>query len=107
MNATIRLILAILILSIIEVVSGAFLKKYYQTKNKWFFISSIFLYFITFFILMILFRDNGFDKVNYFWTGVSVVVAIIVGYLFFEEAITPRRIIALVLIVIAIYLVRD
>lgn len=102
-----KLIIGLIILSIVETIGVIFLKKYNRTRKIPIFVLGAIFYVIVAALLVYLFNFQKIAIVNSLWNGISIVLITISGYLFFKESLTSNEIIAIILIIIAGFLISN
>lgn len=104
MNRT-SIILIIIIVAILESLSHANLKYVYNSQNKKYFILSIALYAIICVLLYIVYHYKTLASATALWSGMSIILALFIGWKVFNEHLTPADYIGIILIVIGIYFI--
>lgn len=105
MTDTTNLIMIIVILSIFEIIVFYSLKKYADTKKKYFFLLAILSYVIIAYMLSYSFTNNKMAIVNSLWNGISMFLIILLGYVIFKQSLKANEIVAIIFIMIAIMLI--
>ncbi|XWV26910.1 hypothetical protein QJ857_gp0140 [Tupanvirus soda lake] len=105
MNSNTIIIIVLILLSIIEIFVFVSLKQYNETKRNFYFISAIIFYVLIAYLLVYSFNYEHMAIVNAFWNGISIISISLIGYYFFQEALTINEITAMILVVIAIIIV--
>ena len=73
--------------------------------NILFFIIAILIYACIGFLISLSFRFERIGIINAIWNGLSLLMIILLGYFAFNEKITMKELSAIILIIIAIFLV--
>lgn len=99
-----QLLLVIFVLVILEIIIFYLLKKYNITHKAMYMVFALFAYIILAFSLSYCFNFAEMAIINGIWNGISMLTIAIMGWLLFGEKLTMEKIIALILISIAIIL---
>lgn len=94
----------ILIMGIIETLALFSLKKYHDNKNIWNFIASVGLYIIVCMLIVYSLNFYKLDIVNALWNGMTILLVVMASYFIFKQKLTRNELIAIVLIIIAIFI---
>ena len=95
-----ELLLVILLISISECTGTTCLKHLYLDKNKyWLFIVAILCYVVVCMLLLVSYRYKTMGMVNVIWSGMSILVILFAGVIFFKEEVTTYDKIGVILIV--------
>lgn len=104
MRTIIIVAIIVIILSIIEVFIFAGLKKYHDTKNKWYFLASIIGYVVVAALLVYSFNFQEIAVINGLWNALTLVLIALLGYFVFKERLNWKEIIAIILMLVAMLL---
>lgn len=100
------LLLLILFISICESLGQSCLKYFHMTENKTrYYLLGIMFYAIVCYLLIQSYKYKSMGIVNVLWSGLSVLVILSTGILFFDEKITKMDIMGVVFIVGGIFCV--
>ena len=103
MNHKFSLLLLVLAISISECIGQSCLKKYHMDPEKtYLYISGVIFYSIVCALLVMSYKYKGMGLVNVLWSGLSVLVIVSTGMLFFDESITTLDKVGILLIVAGI-----
>jgi multidrug transporter EmrE-like cation transporter len=103
MNSKISLLLLILAISISECIGQSCLKKYNLDPEKtYLYISGVIFYSIVCALLVMSYKYKGMGLINVLWSGLSVLVIVSTGILFFNESITFLDKVGILLIITGI-----
>jgi multidrug transporter EmrE-like cation transporter len=102
-NPRIVLLGLILLISFSECLGQSCLKTYYNnpTKDYLYFLAVIF-YSIVCLLLLLSYKYKGMGLVNVLWSGISILVIVSTGILFFNETITNLDKLGILLVIIGI-----
>jgi multidrug transporter EmrE-like cation transporter len=79
----------VLLISISECLGQSCLKTYHENPSKlWLWILGVLFYTIVCALLVMSYKYKGMGIVNVIWSGISVLIIVSTGVLFFEETIT-------------------
>jgi len=99
------IILIITIVAILESLSHANLKYVYNTKKNEYFLISVILYAIICYLLYIIYHYKTLASATALWSGMSIILALFLGWKLFNEHLTPADYIGIILITIGIYFI--
>jgi multidrug transporter EmrE-like cation transporter len=103
MNAQSALLLLVLAISISECLGQSCLKTYHKSPEKThLYIAGVLFYTIVCALLVMSYKYKGMGLVNVLWSGLSVLVILSTGMLFFGEDITRMDMIGAAMIVAGI-----
>lgn len=100
-----KIIIFVAAMAIIEIIALISLKKYSENKNIFFFIMGIIMYALICVIIVHTFTFSKMSVVNSLWNGLSLIFILMIGYIVFKDKINSNEIMAIILIMIAIYLI--
>lgn len=93
----------VLMISISECLGQSCLKTYHKYPSKlWLWILGVFFYTIVCALLVMSYTYKGMGIVNVLWSGISVLVIVSAGMMFFNETITWLDKIGIALIILGI-----
>ena len=100
MDAKLALLLLIIAISISECLGQSCLKTYHKAPEKThLYIAGVLFYIIVCALLVMSYKYKGMGLVNVLWSGLSVLVILSTGVLFFDESITRMDMIGAAMIV--------
>ena len=99
------ILLLVVVIVCIENMSQYFLKNYTIDKKLHFFIYGVILYAIIAYILTLTFKYEKMVIVNILWGGVSALLLTAMAYVLFDEKLTIREIIGILVIFAGIFIV--
>ena len=95
----------IIMISLSECVGQSCLKKLFREPNKkHLFIVAVIFYTIVCYLLVLSYRYKGMGIVNVLWSGMSVLLMVSVGLLFYKEELSLNETMGIVLIIIGMIL---
>jgi multidrug transporter EmrE-like cation transporter len=102
-NPKILLLGLILLISISECIGQSCLKTYHNNPSKFYlYFMAVLFYSIVCLLLVMSYKYKGMGIVNVLWSGISVLVVVSAGILFFNESITNLDKIGILLVVAGI-----
>ena len=102
---TISLLTLVLLISISECIGQSCLKKFHINplpKNNYLYYLAVLFYSIVCLLLLLSYKYKSMGLVNVLWSGISVLVILSSGILFFNEKITILDKIGVILILLGI-----
>ena len=101
-----QILLVIVLLSIVEALSMCSLKKYQNNSGTIYFVIAVILYSVVCALLVKLYGFGKIGLINVLWSGLSVIIVLLFGIIFFKEAVHFHDIIAIALIMTGISIIR-
>ena len=93
----------ILLISISECMGTSCLKKLHLNPQRyWLFIMAVVCYVVVCMLLLVSYRYKTMGMVNVIWSGLSIVVILVAGIIFFNEQVTTYDKIGVILIIAGI-----
>lgn len=103
MDAKLALLLLVLAISISECLGQSCLKTYHKSPEKThLYIAGVLFYTIVCALLVMSYKYKGMGLINVLWSGLSVLVILSTGVIFFDEGITRMDMIGAGMIVAGI-----
>ena len=103
MNRYIILLLLILSISICEMIGQSCLKYYKKNDTKSHFcLYAIVFYIVVCYLLLKTYDYEGMGLVNVLWSGISILVILFAGYMFFDETVTWMDKLGVVFVILGI-----
>jgi multidrug transporter EmrE-like cation transporter len=103
MNPKITLLFIILLISISECIGQSCLKKLFDEPSKThLYLIAVIFYSIICYLLILSYNYKGMGLINVIWSGLSVLVIVSTGVLFFNEKITNLDKIGIFLVLLGI-----
>ncbi len=100
------LLLIILLISVCELFGQSCLKYFYSNDNKpQYYIYAILFYSVICFLLLQSYKYKGMGMVNVIWSGLSILIVLSSGVVFFEEKITTMDKIGVLFVIFGIFLI--
>ena len=99
------LILLVVIIVCIENTSQYFLKHYAMDKKIHFFIYGVLLYAVIAYILTLTFKYEKMVIINILWGGISALLLTAMAYVLFDERLSMREIIGILVIFAGIFII--
>ena len=90
-----------LIIAIIENIAQNTIKL--NEENSFKFFIGIFLYVFIGYLLNYTYNNYSFGILNIIWSSISIILAILIGYMFYDEPINIWKILGLISAIMAIY----
>lgn len=88
-NSTWLLLGLVLLISLSECAGQSCLKTYHNNPSKtWLYFVAVLFYSIVCLLLILSYRFRGMGIVNILWSGLSVLVIVSTGVLFFQESVS-------------------
>lgn len=101
-----KIILIVILITLIEATSMSCLKEYQRNNKYLYLVSAMFLYSLVCLLLVNIYSIGKIGLINVLWSGLSVVVVLIFGIVFFKETIHFHDVVAIILIVTGISIVK-
>lgn len=102
-KSTIFLLGLVLLISISECLGQSCLKTYHKHPSElWLWVLGVLFYTIVCVLLVMSYKYKGMGLVNVIWSGLSVLIIVSTGVIFFEETITWLDKIGIALILLGI-----
>lgn len=98
------LYLIILLVSCFEALAQSSVHYANKKNNKWFILIGIICYIIVSFLIYKAYNYKGVGMVNAIWSGMSIVLMVLIGVLVFKEKITTQEYIGIFLILLGMLL---
>ncbi len=95
------IIIFALIIAIIENIAQNTIKL--NEENSFKFFIGIFLYVFIGYLLNYTYNNYSFGVLNIIWSSISIILAILIGYMFYNEPINRWKILGLISAIMAIY----
>ena len=105
MNNYIILISIIIIISVCESFGQSCLKKFYENNQIHFYISAMFFYGIICYLLIQSYKYKGMGMVNVIWRGISKLLVLSTGIIFFNEKITKMDIMGIIFVILGLFFI--
>lgn len=106
LRSTLLLLGIIVAISILECFGQSCLLSYQKNPSKWLlFLSGVLFYGVVCFLLVLSYQYKGLGLINVLWSGISVLVIVSVGMIFFHEKITPMDWLGVLLVLVGIGLI--
>ncbi len=105
MNNYLVLIFIIILISICESFGQSCLKKFYENNEIQFYISAIIFYSIICYLLIQSYKYKGMGMVNVIWSGISVLLILSTGIIFFNEKITKMDTIGIIFVILGLFFI--
>lgn len=103
MNPKYTLLFIILLISISECIGQSCLKKLFENPSKThLYLVAVVFYSIVCYLLFLSYKYKGMGIVNVLWSGLSVLVIVSTGVIYFNEKITNLDKLGILLILIGI-----
>ncbi len=103
MNQKWLLLIFIFLIAVAECVGQSCLRSFYNNPNRiWLILLGILFYSIVCVLLVFSYKYKGMGLVNVLWSGLSVLVIVSTGMLFFNEQITRLDWLGIGLIILGI-----
>ena len=103
MSPIVSLIGILVLISLLECVGQSCLLTYHKNPSKWLlFLTGVLFYGIVCLLLVLSYKYKGMGIINVLWSGISVLVIVSVGMLFFHEKITPMDWVGVLLVLAGI-----
>lgn len=99
------LLLLVVIIVCLENASQYFLKYYTTDKKVHFFIYGVILYAFVAYVLTLTFKYEKMVIVNILWGGISALLLTAMAYVLFDEKLTAREIIGILVIFAGIFII--
>lgn len=100
MNTKLTLFLIVIAISISECIGQSCLKKYHKAPEQtYLYVAGVLFYSIVCALLVMSYKYKGMGLVNVLWSGLSVLVILSTGVLFFDETITHMDMLGALMIV--------
>lgn len=106
LRSTVVLIGIIVAISVLECFGQSCLLSFQKNPSKWvLFLGGVVFYSIVCLLLVLSYQYKGLGLINVLWSGISVLVIVSVGMIFFHEKITKMDWMGVLLVLVGIAMI--
>lgn len=102
-----RLVLLVIItlISLCEMIGQGCIKRYHANKNMSYCLYAIIFYAMICYLLLKSYNYEGMGIVNVLWSGISILIILFAGIMFFNEVITTKDKIGVAFIIMGMFFI--